>query len=71
VAQGKKSGARRMAQAAIAELIQLDKEFNALWTKRNKGTTAKCSRFLRWRIADYRRWLRHDGRGAAWSKRGR
>jgi hexosaminidase len=71
VVQGKKLAARRMAQAAIAELTQLEKEFNALWPKRNKGTTAKCSRFLRWRIADYRRSLRPDGRVAAWSKRGR
>jgi hypothetical protein len=58
VAQGKRLRARQMAEAAIAELTRLDKEFNAFWPRRNKGTAAKCSPFLRWRIVDYRRSLR-------------
>jgi hypothetical protein len=69
VAQGKKLRARRMAEAAIAELAALDKEFNAFWPRRNKGTAAKCSGFLRWRIADYRRSLRPGNSRAARPRR--
>jgi hypothetical protein len=57
VARGKTSPARHLAQAAINELTKLDKEFKAFWPKRNKGDTSKCSVFLQWRIADYRRSL--------------
>jgi hypothetical protein len=57
-ARGKTSRARQMARIAIRELIQLDREFSAFWPQRNKGTPAKCSEFLRWRIADYREGLR-------------
>ena len=55
VAQGKTTRARKMAQAAINELRALDEEFNTFWRSRNKATTSKCSTFLKWRIADYRR----------------
>jgi hypothetical protein len=58
LAQGKTSGARRMAQAGVKELAQLVREFNAFWQRRNKGTPANCAGFLRWRIADYRKALR-------------
>jgi hypothetical protein len=57
LAGGKTSRAKHMAQIAIMELLQLDREFRAFWPQRNKGTPAKCSGFLRWRIADYRRAL--------------
>ena len=50
---GKRAKAKRMAQTGIRELRALDQDFTALWPKRNKGTTAKCSPFLQWRIADY------------------
>lgn len=53
LAAGKRKEAKRMAQAGIRELRTLEQDFNALWPKRNKGTTAKCSPFLQWRIADY------------------
>ena len=53
LAAGKRAEAKRMAQAGIRELRALEQEFTALWPKRNKGTTAKCSAFLQWRIADY------------------
>lgn len=45
--------AKRLAKAGIEELRQLDCDFNACWPLRNKGTTAHCSAFLRWRIRDY------------------
>jgi len=35
-------------------LRDLERDFNACWPSRNKGTTAKCSTFLQWRINDYR-----------------
>lgn len=54
-AQGETSRAQQMAQAGIKELTKLDKEFNSLWSRRNKATPANCSGFLQWRIADYRR----------------
>jgi hexosaminidase len=55
VANGKTSRARQMAKVGIAELARLEKDFNAFWPRRNKGTTKHCSAFLRWRMADYRR----------------
>jgi len=53
LAAGRRAEAKRMAQSGIQELRALEKEFNAYWPRRNKGTTAKCSPFLQWRIADY------------------
>ena len=53
LAAGKKAEAKRMAKSGIRELRLLEQDFNALWPRRNKGTTAKCSAFLQWRIADY------------------
>ena len=53
LARGETLRARRMANAGIAELAKLEKEFNAFWPRRNKGRPS--SAFLRWRIADYRR----------------
>src|SRR2546426_1132308 len=53
LAAGKRAEAKRLAQSGIPELRALEKDFNALWPRRNKGTTAKCSPSLRWRIADY------------------
>lgn len=59
LAAGKPVLARRLARTAIRELRHLDRDFRAYWPRRNKGTTAKCSAFLRWRIDDYRRGLLH------------
>jgi hypothetical protein len=58
LAQGKTSRAKQMAKTAINELVQLNREFSAFWPRRNKAMPAKCSGFLRWRIADYREALR-------------
>jgi hypothetical protein len=55
LAEGKTSPARRLAQSGIRELTRLEKDFKAYWPSRNKGKTAKCSPFLRWRINDYRK----------------
>jgi hypothetical protein len=55
LAAGRKSLARQMARASILELRELDADFRAYWPLRNKGTTEKCSPFLNWRVADYRR----------------
>ncbi len=55
LASGKTSTAEHMATANIKELAQLDRDFNSFWPRRNKATTAKCSAFLKWRIADYRK----------------
>ncbi len=57
LAAGKHSQARRLAKTGIRELRKLDRDFNAYWPVRNKGTARKCSRFLGWRVADYRREL--------------
>ena len=55
VVGGRHSQARRMATAGIRALQELGRDFRACWSLRNKGTTAKCSAFLRWRMEDYRR----------------
>lgn len=55
LAAGRKRLARRLAQRGIRQLLQIEREFVAYWPARNKATTAKCSPFLQWRIADYRR----------------
>lgn len=52
---GRISQARQMATAGIRALQELDRDFRAYWPLRNKGTTAKCSAFLRWRMTDYQR----------------
>ena len=51
--------ARRLAKAGITALKEVHRDFNAYWPSRNKGTTARCSAFLGWRINDYRRGLLH------------
>ncbi len=59
LAAGETAQASMSAKKAILELRELDREFRDLWPSRNKGTTAKCSAFLRWRIEDYRRGRLH------------
>jgi hypothetical protein len=59
IAAGETSRAHKMAQAGIRELRELDRDFRAYWRSRNKGTTEKCSPFLRWRIKDYQRRMLH------------
>jgi hypothetical protein len=51
--------ARRLARTGVDELRKLERDFNAYWPLRNKGTTARCSTFLQWRINDYRRGTLH------------
>jgi hypothetical protein len=50
---------RRLAKTGVDELRKIQRDFNAYWPSRNKGTTAKCSTFLQWRINDYRRGMLH------------
>lgn len=57
VAEGKISRALQMAKTGMAELARLEKEFDAFWLKRNKGTTKHCSAFLGWRMNDYREFI--------------
>jgi len=52
VAAGKKSEAKTLARQGVRELRKLEKDFNALWPLRNKGTTKHCSPFLQWRIQE-------------------
>ena len=55
MASGNYLAAKRLARTGIAELKQLEKDFNALWPLRNKATPKYCPAFLRWRMEDYRR----------------
>ncbi|HKI68802.1 MAG TPA: hypothetical protein VKA67_04385, partial [Verrucomicrobiae bacterium] len=57
LAKRKTKTAQQLAREGIRELQSLERDFKAYWPKRNKGTTAKCSPFLRWRIEDYRKSL--------------
>ena len=59
LATGSVSRACQLARAGIRALRELDRDFRAYWPLRNKGTTQKCSAFLRWRIDDYRRLKLH------------
>ena len=55
VLAGDRARARALATTGIRDLEQIDRLFENYWPLRNKGTTAKCSPFLQWRISDYRR----------------
>ena len=55
LAGGATSTARQFAQAGRLALRQLAMDFEAYWPARNKGSTKKCSPFLRWRAEDYRK----------------
>jgi hexosaminidase len=59
IAAGKSSHAKQMARVGIRELGDLEGDFRAYWPLRNKGTTAKCSPFLYWRVQDYKRGILH------------
>jgi hypothetical protein len=59
IAAGRTAVAKSMAKRNIADLQQLDEEFKAYWPWRNKGTTAKSTPFLQWRIRDYQRGVLH------------
>jgi len=52
---GRTQAAARMAKQGIRELAELDHDFEGYWPLRNKGTTEKCSPFLKWRINDYKK----------------
>ena len=51
---GRVADARRLARHGIRALHELDREFNAYWPSRNKGTPRNCSAFLEWRSEEYR-----------------
>ncbi len=53
LARGKTSLARQLAKKGVRELSEIDARFRSYWPSRNKGTTAKCSAFLQWRMDDY------------------
>lgn len=59
LAAGETSVAQKMGRTGIRDLRELEREFRAYWPSRNKGTTAKCSPFLRWRMQDYRQGILH------------
>jgi len=54
LASRKMAVARHLAKTGTNELRRIQLDFNAYWPLRNKGTPAKCSAFLQWRINDYR-----------------
>jgi hexosaminidase len=59
IAAGRSSHSNRMARSGIRELQELERDFRTYWPRRNKGTPAKCSPFLKWRIQDYKRGILH------------
>ncbi|HWC58440.1 MAG TPA: hypothetical protein VHC44_02005, partial [Verrucomicrobiae bacterium] len=59
------SQAQQMAATGVAELSELEKDFNSFWPKRNKGATKHCSEFLQWRLADYRKRLPRNDAAAS------
>jgi len=59
LAAGKQALARKLAREGIRRLQAIERDFKSYWPSRNKGTTLKCSPFLRWRMEDYRRGKLH------------
>ena len=59
LASGRAREASKRARSGITRLRTLEREFNAYWPARNKGTTEHCSAFLAWRIGDYRNGVLH------------
>jgi hypothetical protein len=59
VAAGQNRQAKALARTGIAELQELESDFQTYWPLRNNGATAKCSPFLQWRMQDYRRGVLH------------
>jgi hexosaminidase len=47
------TGAGVLARTGLRELRELDRDFRDYWPARNKGTTEKCSPFLKWRMEAY------------------
>ena len=52
------TAAAKRARRGIRELRALEKDFDALWPRRNQATPRHCTPFLQWRIADYSRSLK-------------
>jgi len=59
LAAGKFKTAKQLARAGVQALKRIERDFKSYWPSRNKATTAKCSPFLNWRMADYRRGRLH------------
>jgi hexosaminidase len=53
LAGGRRAEAKRLAKQGIADLRLIERDFNALWPRRNKATSARSIPFLQWRTADY------------------
>jgi hypothetical protein len=58
VAAKKILAAKSIARQGIRDLRRLEKDFNAYWPARNKGTPKHCAAFLQWRIDDLSQYLR-------------
>jgi hypothetical protein len=65
LAAGEAASARKLARAGLRELERLDEDFRRYWPMRNKGTTARSTPFLRWRMDDYRKGKLHFSPEAA------
>jgi len=65
LAVGEAASARKLARAGLRELERLDEDFRRYWPMRNKGTTARSTPFLRWRMDDYRKGKLHFSPEAA------
>ena len=59
LAARRKAEARALARHGIRALQAIECDSKSYWPLRNKGTTARCSPFLRWRINDLRRGILH------------
>ena len=56
VAAGKKPAAHKLAGELRRELRRWDREFNAVWSARNRATPRHCTPFIRWRLEELARW---------------
>jgi hypothetical protein len=54
LAAGDRGRASQMAKKGIRALQEIDADFRCYWPLRNKGSTAKSTPFLKWRVEDYK-----------------
>ncbi len=59
LAAGKTRLVQELTATGIRDLRKLEQDFRGFWRVRNKGTTRKCTPWLRWRMDDYRQGLLH------------
>lgn len=59
LASGGGAQAAKLGREGVRRLKEVQAAYKRLWRIRNKGTTARSSSFLQWRLTDYRKGVLH------------